>query len=57
MQETNIYVKAESEVEPFVVLTKGQLDKLKILPWAGMGRDSLSKSGTEYGTRQSLFFS
>ena len=32
--------------------TKGQWDNLKILPWDGMGRDSLSKSGTG----QSLFF-
>ena len=37
--------------------TKGQRDKLKILPRDGTGRDSLSKSGTGRGTGQSLFFS
>ena len=36
--------------------TKGQRDKLKILPQDGMGRDSRSKSGTGRGTGQSLFF-
>ena len=36
--------------------TKGQRDKLKILPWDGTGLDSLSKSGTGRGTGQSLFF-
>ena len=30
--------------------TKGQWDKLKILPRDGMGRDSLSKSGMGWGT-------
>ena len=34
----------------------GQRDNLKILPRAGTGRDSLSKSGTGRGTGQSLFF-
>ena len=37
--------------------TKGQQDKLKILPQDGMGRDSLSKSGTGRGTGQSLYLS
>ena len=32
--------------------TKGQRDKLKILPRAGMGQDSQSKSGTGRGTGQ-----
>ena len=36
--------------------TKGQRDKLKIRPWDGTGRDSLSKSRTGRGTGQSLFF-
>jgi hypothetical protein len=36
--------------------TKGQQDKLKILPWDGTGRDSMSKYGTGRGTGQSLFF-
>ena len=35
--------------------TKEQWDKLKILPRDRTGRDSLSKSGKECGTRQSLF--
>ena len=35
---------------------KEQPDKLKILPQAGMGRDSLSKSGTGRRMGQSLFF-
>ena len=36
--------------------TKGQQDKLKILPWHETGRYSLSKSGTGHGMGQSLFF-
>ena len=34
----------------------GQRDRLKILPRAGTGRDSLSQSGTGRGTRQSPIF-
>ena len=30
--------------------TKGQRDKLKILPWEGMDQDNLSRSGTWDGT-------
>ena len=33
-----------------------QRDRLKILPRAGTGRDSLSQSGTGWGTRQSPIF-
>ena len=36
--------------------TKGQQDKLKILPWDRTGQDSLSKSGTGCGTGESLCF-
>ena len=41
---------------PSLSLDKGTTRQAQILPRAGTGRNSLSKSGTGHGTGQSLFF-